>query len=151
MESKIIKQLNFYYYGILFLTIISATLSYLFLMKNFVSAVDPMSQAGQIIQYIIIFDVLISVPCGLWLHKRNCKRLAKVEDETIQLTDYKKSATERILLVGHGMVIAIFAFYLMGAYMSMLWVAAISAIGWYFTKPTEKKLYFELHPQDEQY
>lgn len=151
MESKIIKQLNFYYYGILFLTIISATLSYFLLMKDIVSAIDPLSQVGQIIQYIIIFDVLIGVPGGLWLHKRTCKRLAKVEDELTQLADYKKSAINRILLVGHSMVIAIAAFYLMGAYKSMLWVAAISAIGWYFTKPTEKKLYFELHPQEEQY
>jgi hypothetical protein len=52
------------------------------------------------------------------------------------------------------MVFGIAAFYLMGAYQSMLWITAISAIGWYFTKPTEAKLQAELQPKDpnqEQY
>jgi hypothetical protein len=39
----------------------------------------------------------------------------------------------------------------MGAYKSMLWVAAIGAIGWYFTKPTERKMQLELSPSEEQY
>jgi hypothetical protein len=42
----------------------------------------------------------------------------------------------------------------MGAYQSMLWVAAVSAIGWYFTKPSERKMELELQTQDpnqEQY
>lgn len=151
MESKIIKHLNFYYYGILLLTIISATTSYFLLMKDIVPPIEPLSKWGQIIQYVIIFDVLVCVPCGLWLHKLACKRLAKVEDEAAQLAGYQRSAARRIVLVGHGMIFAIAAFYLMGAYMSMIWIAGISAIGWYFTKPTEKKLYLELHPQEEQY
>lgn len=151
MESKIIKHLNLYYYGMLVLTIISATVAYFLLMKDIVSPVNPMSQLGQTIQYIIIFDVLVCVPGGLWLHKRACKHLAKDENEASQLAGYQSSAIRRIIMVGNGMIFAIAAFYLMGAYQSMLWVAAISAIGWYFTKPTEKKLYLELHPQEEQY
>jgi hypothetical protein len=39
----------------------------------------------------------------------------------------------------------------MGAYRSMLWVAAIAAIGWYFTKPTEGKMQQELLPPTENY
>lgn len=151
MESKIIKHLNLYYYGIMVLTILSATVSYFLLMKDVVPPVEPLSLLGQIIQYIIIFDVLVCVPCGLWLHKRACKKLANMEDPNAQLSGYQKSAIRRIIMVGNGMIFAIAAFYLMGAYMSMVWIAAISAIGWYFTKPSEKKLYLELHPQEEQY
>ena len=42
----------------------------------------------------------------------------------------------------------IFAFYFMGAYRSMLWVAAIAAIAWYFSKPTIGKMEQEMHPND---
>jgi hypothetical protein len=30
----------------------------------------------------------------------------------------------------------------------MLWVAAVSAIGWYFTKPSDRKMELELQPKD---
>jgi hypothetical protein len=46
------------------------------------------------------------------------------------------------------MILGIAAFYLMGAYQSMLWITAVSAIGWYFTKPSEAKLQAELLPKD---
>jgi hypothetical protein len=77
-----------------------------------------------------------------------------LENEDEKLLGYKKAATLRILLVSNAMVFAIAAFYLMGAYQSMLWVAAVSAIGWYFTKPSERKMELELQTQDpnqEQY
>ena len=65
-----------------------------------------------------------------------------------KLYGYKKAAILRILLVSNTMVFAIAAFYLMGAYQSMLWVAAVSAIGWYFTKPSIRKMELELQPND---
>ncbi len=151
MEKQIIKQLNWYYYGIMALTVCAATVAYLLVVKQVVSPISPLSTAGQAIQYIIIFDVLLTVPFGLWKHKKNCEKIANIEDENERLNAYRKSATWRILLVSNTMLWAFAAYYIMGAYMSMLWVAAISAIGWYFTKPTEKKMYFELHPKEEQY
>ena len=72
----------------------------------------------------------------------------QLEDEEAKLMGYKKAATWRIILVSSAMVWGIAAFYLMGAYQSMLWIAAVSAIGWYFTKPTVEKLQAELQPQD---
>jgi hypothetical protein len=77
-----------------------------------------------------------------------------LDNEEEKLQGYKKAASLRILLVSNTMVFAIAAFYLMGAYQSMLWVAAVSAIGWYFTKPSERKMELELQPKDpnqEQY
>lgn len=151
MEKNIIKHLNWYYYGIMALTVCVAAVAYFLVVKQLISPIDPLSRIGKIAQYIIIFDVLLTLPFGLWKHKKNCTKIAKIEDEEARLKAYQQSAMWRIILVSNTMIWAFAAYYLMGAYMSMLWVAAISAIGWYFTKPTEKKLYFELHPQEEQY
>jgi hypothetical protein len=103
---------------------------------------------------MVILDALVTIPLGLYLCKKQCTKLSVLENEDEKLLGYKKAATLRILLVSNAMVFAIAAFYLMGAYQSMLWVAAVSAIGWYFTKPSERKMELELQTQDpnqEQY
>jgi hypothetical protein len=152
--EKIIKSLNLYYYGVLILTLLSGTASYFLIMKDIVLPIDSMSTLGQVLQYIVIFDALLTIPAGLYLCKRQCAKLAQLTDETAQYNGYKKAATWRILLVSNTMIWGIAAFYLMGAYQSMLWVTAVSAIGWYFTKPSERKMQLELQPKDpnqEQY
>ena len=154
MEQKIIRTLNFYYYGMMALTLLAGTLAYFLIMKDYVQPIDSLSTLGQVIQYIIIFDALVTIPLGLYLCKKQCTKLSVLENEEEKLMGYKQAATMRILLVGNTMVFAIAAFYLMGAYQSMLWVVAVSAIGWYFTKPSERKMQLELQPQDpnqEQY
>ena len=154
MEQKIIRTLNFYYYGMMALTLLAGTLAYFLIMKDYVQPIDSLSTLGQVIQYVIIFDALLTIPLGLYLCKKQCTKLSVLENEEEKLMGYKQAATMRILLVGNTMVFAIAAFYLMGAYQSMLWVAAVSAIGWYFTKPSERKMQLELQPQDpnqEQY
>ena len=154
MEKNIIKSLNLYYYGALILTLIAGTLAYFLIMKDLVQPIDPMSRLGQVLQYVVIFDALLTIPTGLYLCKRQCAKLAQLSDETTKLNGYKKAATWRILLVSNTMILGIAAFYLMGAYQSMLWVTAVSAIGWYFTKPSERKIQLELEPKDsnqEQY
>ena len=154
MESKIIRSLNVYYYGIMALTLLAGTLAYYLIIKDYVQPIDSLSVLGQAIQYVVIFDALVTIPLGLYLCKRACTKLSELDNEEEKLQGYKKAATLRILLVGNTMVFAIAAFYLMGAYQSMLWVAAVSAIGWYFTKPSERKMELELQPKDptqEQY
>ncbi len=154
MEQKIIRTLNVYYYGIMALTLIAGTLAYFLIIKGYVEPIDSLSTLGQTIQYVVIFDALLTIPLGLYLCKKQCKKLSVLENEEEKLLGYKKAATMRILLVSNAMVFAIAAFYLMGAYQSMLWVAAVSAIGWYFTKPSERKMELELQPKDpnqEQY
>ena len=154
MEKNIIKSLNLYYYGVLILTLIAGTLAYFLIIKDIVQPIDPMSTLGQVLQYAVIFDALLTIPAGLYLCKRQCAKLAELTDEEQKLVGYKKAATLRILLVSNTMIWGIAAFYLMGAYQSMLWITAVSAIGWYFTKPSEAKLQAELQPKDpnqEQY
>ena len=148
MEQKIIRTLNVYYYGIMALTLIAGTLAYFLIMKEYVEPIDSLSTLGKTIQYVVIFDALLTIPLGLYLCKKQCKKLSVLEKEEEKLLGYKKAATMRILLVSNTMVFAIAAFYLMGAYQSMLWVAAVAAIGWYFTKPSERKMELELQPQD---
>lgn len=154
MEQKIIRTLNVYYYGIMVLTLLAGTLAYFLIMKDYVQPIDSLSTLGQAIQYVVIFDALVTIPLGLYLCKKQCTKLSTLDNEEEKLQGYKKAASLRILLVSNTMVFAIAAFYLMGAYQSMLWVAAVSAIGWYFTKPSERKMELELQPKDptqEQY
>ena len=154
MKQKIIRTLNVYYYGIMALTLLAGTLAYFLIMKDYVQPIDSLSTLGQAIQYVVIFDALVTIPLGLYLCKKQCTKLSTLDNEEEKLQGYKKAASLRILLVGNTMVFAIAAFYLMGAYQSMLWVAAVSAIGWYFTKPSERKMELELQPKDptqEQY
>lgn len=148
MEHKILRTLNVYYYGIMVLTLLAGTLSYFLIMKEYVQPIDSFSNLGKIIQYIVIFDALVTIPVGLYLCKKQCTKLCTLENEEEKLLGYQKAATMRILLVSNTMVFAIAAFYLMGAYQSMLWVAAVSAIGWYFTKPSLRKMELELQPKD---
>ena len=148
MEQKIIRTLNVYYYGIMVLTLLSGTLAYFLIMKDYVSPIDSLSTLGQVIQYIVIFDALVTIPLGLYLCKKQCTKLSVLKNEEHKLIGYKNAATARILLVSNTMVFAIAAFYLMGAYQSMLWGAAVSAIGWYFTKPSARKMELELQPKD---
>ena len=148
MEKKIIRTLNVYYYGIMALTLLAGTLAYFLIMKDYVQPIDSLSTLGQAIQYVVIFDALVTIPLGLYLCKKQCTKLSTLDNEEEKLQGYKKAASLRILLVGNTMVFAIAAFYLMGAYQSMLWVAAVSAIGWYFTKPSERKMELELQPKD---
>ena len=154
MEQKIIRTLNVYYYGIMVLTLLAGTLAYFLIMKDYVQPIDSLSTLGQGIQYVVIFDALVTIPLGLYLCKKQCTKLSTLDNEEEKLQGYKKAASLRILLVSNTMVFAISAFYLMGAYQSMLWVAAVSAIGWYFTKPSERKMELEIQPKDpnqEQY
>ena len=147
MEKNIIKSLNLYYYGALILTLIAGTLAYFLIIKEIVQPINPMSTLGQVLQYIVIFDALLTIPMGLYLCKRQCTKLAELTDEEQKLVGYKKAATWRILLVSNTMFFGISAFYLMGAYQSMLWITALSVIVWYFTKSSEAKLHAELQPK----
>ena len=64
------------------------------------------------------------------------------------LAKYQEIATGRILAVGLTMPMNIAFFYLLGTYRPMMWLAAMSAIAWFFTKPTLGKLEQEMTPED---
>lgn len=138
MES-IIKKLNWIYYGQMVIALIVLSAMYYAFSKGLYEPLDRMSQTGQMVQYIIIFDALLTIPLGLYIVKYFKPQMPE---------KYFKLAATRILLVSNPMPLGIFAFYWMGGYKSMLWVAAIAAIAWYFSKPTLGKMEEEMKPQD---
>lgn len=148
MERKIVRYLNWYYYGMLAAAVGFGALLYWMLTTGRMNAIDPQSEGGKILQYIVICSVFL-VPIGLYGFNRICRKLSKIEDEEEKYKKYQKYAAIRILLVSSSMLLGIEAYYVTGGYMSMLWCAGIGAVAWYFTKPTEKKIYLELEPKDD--
>ena len=133
--EQVVRKLNWIYYGQMVIALIVLSAMYYAFSKGLYEPLDTLSHTGIILQYIVIIDALITIPFGLYLVK-----LFKPQTEEA----YFKLAATRILLVSNAMPLGIFAFYYMGAYRSMLWVAAIAAIAWYFTKPTIGKMEQEM-------
>ncbi|MBR1516290.1 MAG: hypothetical protein IJ621_06050 [Paludibacteraceae bacterium] len=152
MEKKdVVKQLNRVYYGMMAGAVLTAALMYYLIMKDVFSPIDPMSGLGQVIQSIIIFLAVVSIPLGLYLFSRKCKKIRAIEDETERLQAYLNAGRWRIIVVSYSMLTGIAGYYLLGGYQSMIWIAAVAAIAWYFTKPTERKIELELLPDDDRY
>lgn len=137
--NEVVRKLNWYYYGVMIVTLIALTAMYYLYMNQYFTPLDKNSQMGMIVQYFIIFDALISIPLGLYLIKWR-------KPDTLE--KYQKLAITRILLVSNTMPLGIIAYFWMDAYMSMFWVAAVAAIGWFFTKPTLGKVEKEMTPDD---
>ena len=137
--NEVVRKLNWYYYGMMIITLIAVTVMYYLYMNQYFTPLDKDSQTGMIVQYFIIFDALISIPLGLYLIKWR-------KPDTLE--KYQKLAITRILLVSNAMPLGIVAYFWMDAYMSMFWVAAVAAIGWFFTKPTLGKVEKEMTPED---
>lgn len=137
--EQTVRKLNWIYYIQMAVALIVLSAMYYAYSKGLYEPLDRMSRSGVILQYAVILDALITIPLGLYLVK-----LFKPQTDD----KYFKLAGARILMVSNSMPLGIFAFYFMGAYRSMLWVAAIAAIAWYFSKPTIGKMEQEMHPND---
>ena len=135
-----IKKLNWIYYSQAVITLIALSAMYYAFTKGLYEPLDTLSTLGRTVQYVIIFDALISIPLGLYLVK-----LFKPQTTNA----YFKCAATRILLVSNTMPLGVVAFYWMGGYQSMIWVAAIAAVAWYFSKPTVAKMEQEMTPNDD--
>lgn len=137
--ENVVRKLNWIYYGQMVIALIVLSAMYYAFSKGLYEPWDRLSSKGQLIQYIIIFDALITIPLGLYLVK-----LFKPKTDK----QYFKVAASRILLASNAMPLGILAYYVFGCYQSMLWVAAIAAIAWYFSKPTIGKMEQEMKPED---
>ena len=137
--DQTIKHLNWIYYGQMILALIVLTIMYYSFNKGLYEPMDVMSPIGKIFQFFVIINAMITIPLGLYLVK-----LFKPQTPRA----YFKTAGARILLVSNAMPLGIFAFYWMGSYRSMLWIAAIAAVAWYISKPTLRKAELEMTPDD---
>ena len=134
-----IKKLNWLYYSQMVIAcLVWGAMTYAF-QHGLYEPLNVFTRLGVTVQYIIIIDALVTIPLGLYLIK-----LFKPQTEQ----KYFKCAAARILLVSNAMPLGIFAYYWMGGYRSMLWVAAIAAIALIFTKPTQGKMDLEMTPDD---
>lgn len=140
--TKNLKILNFIYY--------SFYVCYLCLIYVFGFAIDfeavfePNETTGVVIQNVVIWYVLASVPGALYGFKRMMHKVSQLPEE--QRADaYVQWAVIRMAVVGFGAFLALPAFYLIGQQTSMLFAAGISLVALYFCKPTEKKMYMEMN------
>ena len=139
MEEKIIRHLNWIYYGLMVAASVAYTGMYYAVSKGLLDFYDPNSQLGQVLQFAVIITALICIPLGLYLIKWKKPKT---------LPEYEQLAAVRIFIVGGNMIPAILIYFLLGCYRPMIWVAAISAVAWYFTKPTLGKMEQEMTPED---
>lgn len=140
MEEKVVKTLNWYYYGVMVFTLVILGVMYYLSTRPDFEPVSPQEETGMLLQYVAIGMTLFAIPFGLFIVKW------KKPDTLVK---YEEAATARILIVGLTMSMNIAFFYLLGAYKPMMWLAAMAAIAWYFTKPTLGKLEAEIKPKDE--
>ena len=138
-ENQVIRTLNWYYYGVMVFTLIILGVMYYLTSQPDFEPVNPMESLGMILQYAAIGMTLVAIPLGLYLVKWR---------KPTTLEKYQEVATGRILTVGLTMPMNIAFFYLLGTYRPMMWLAAISAIAWFFTKPTLGKLEQEMTSED---
>lgn len=139
MEEKVIKHLNWCYYGIMVFTLIVLSGMYYLTSRPDFEPLSPMEQPGMFLQYVVMGLTLIAIPFGLYTVKL-------FKPDTYE--KYEGVAAQRILVVGLTMPMNIALYYLLGNYQPMMWLAAMSAVAWYFTKPTLGKMEQEMTPKD---
>ena len=149
MNTSIIRTLQTAYYCMIVFALLIATLFIYLNKKAMLESLLPASIEGQIIQSFVILYAIISIAGGLYWFKWRCNKIKKIEDEKVKLSLYKRDALIRIIVIGVGMWFGIIAFYILGGYTSMIWCAAISAIGLIFCKPNETRIRLELLPDEQ--
>lgn len=154
-KAEWLKTCNAYYY-VVYVTIIAVYAAIWYLNNSTIAETgepykmfDPNETAGMILQYGAIVYTLAAIPGALYWMKRSCAKIAKIEDEELKYDTYYTYALKRMGFVALTMYFGLAAYMLLGAYNPMLWLAAIGAIAFVFTKPTSGKAEEELRPQDE--
>ena len=109
----------------------------------------PDSSAGMCIQYGVILYTLAAIPGALYWFKRKCASIAKIENEDARYDLYFAYAYVRVGLIALAMPLSLFGYMALGSYRPMIWLAAIAAVAFVFTKPSEAKAEEELRLQDE--
>lgn len=148
--SEIRKRINVVYYASYVFYVLLVVL-FGFLLKDNPNIVrlDPLTQPGQTVAYVVIMYVIVSIPAALWLFKRAMKSVSKMENEDQKQEKYLTCALTRLTVIGMGAVLAIVSFYILGTYQPMLWCAGIAILAMFFCKPTDRKIYLEINDKHE--
>ncbi len=94
--SNIRKQINIVYYS-LYVVYLLLVVVFGFLLKGkegFIT-IDPLSQYGQIISYVVIMYVIVSIPGALWWFKKQMKKVCEVQDEAAKRARYLSCSNNR--------------------------------------------------------
>ncbi len=120
MEKKVNIILNCFYYGFYLLIAAVAVGMWQAVKQQMIECISPMTTAGQIMQYIVICYVIVSVAGGLYCFKKiiDSKKVILSADKEGLLLQYRNWGVARITAIGFGAVLGIVAFYLMGGYNS---------------------------------
>lgn len=105
---------------------------------------EPNETADVVIQDIVVWYVLASIPGALYGFKRKMRAVSQLPEEK-RSDAYVKWAIIRMLVIGFGPFLTLPAFYLLNQQTSMLFAAGMSLVALYFCKPTEKKMYMEMN------
>ena len=103
------------HYVMMIAAVLAGAGMYYAVTRDYIQTINPLDKLGQVVQYLVIFDTIITVPLGLWINA-------------------KKHALWGMVLASNSMIPAIACAYWMGGYTAMLSLAGIAAIAWYFAK-----------------
>ena len=150
LKDQALKKLNYYYYGCMFLAIVLVSVMfYVSRGENpILPHLDRASSLGYALQTVVILSAVVGIPSGLGLFQKKCKMLKTQEDSDAKYHEYIKWGSIRIILVGSPLIFGIVAFYWLGAYRSMIWVAGMGAIFLYSCKPLKQKIESDLKNDD---
>ena len=139
--KTVLRKITIAYYLVYIAAIVAASSGFAILKSGI--SIDPTTDLGIAINSILIIFIIGSVPLTLWIFNVNAKKWAKLDSLDEKLQKYQKAAFIRLLVIGAGLVLGVIFYYILGLE-SMIFSAAIAAIGVFFCKPTEAKITTEL-------
>ena len=144
MQPKAILTLA--YYLVMIVTLIVGMIGY-YLAVNLGIGLYPDTPAATAWYSIIIIYVLASIPFALWLFHYKIKRIKSVPDNGTREKYYIRFGLIRLGLVGFGLIISIFAYFLLRQN-SLIWLAGMAAIAFIFCRPNAIRIESDINPED---
>lgn len=145
--KKVFKKLTLIYYLIYFATIAVAFLGFQLFKAGY--SIDDKGQTGIAISSALIILIIGSIPLTLAIFNKQTKKWALIEDVQIKLRKYEKGGIIRLAIVGTGLLLGVFFFFIMNS-QSMIFSAGIAAIALFFCKPAEVKIISELKLEESE-
>lgn len=136
-----LRKITIAYYLVYLAAIVAATAGLAIMKAGF--TIDSTTDLGIAINSVLIIFIIGSVPLSLWVFNNKLKNWIKLPTEHEKLQKYQKAALIRLMILGAGLVLGVVFYYVL-TLQSMIFSAAIAAVGVFFCKPSEKKIRTEL-------
>ena len=139
--TKVLKKLTWVYYLIYIATILVAILGFQLFHAGYY--ISEKSQLGIGVSTVLIILIISSIPLTMAYFNKLTKKWALMDDEALKFQKYEQGAIIRLIIIGSGLLLGVFAFFIMNS-QSMIFCAGIAAIALFFCKPTALKINSEL-------